>query len=77
MGSRQVSSIPLQPLPQLLPLGSCLVYVPASTAFEDEISHRIVSEINPLPHKLLLVMVFHHSENNPKTSPGKMLIHFH
>lgn len=36
------------------------------TAF-DELSHGTVSETDLSPHSLLLVMVFNHSNNNPRT----------
>ena len=67
MWSKPVSSTPPWPLRQFLPPGSCPVRVPVFAAF-GELLHRTVSEVNPFLPKLLLVMVFHHSNSNLRHS---------
>lgn len=40
------------------------VLVPALTAFDNELLNEMVREINPFLPKLLLVVVYHHSNSN-------------
>ena len=66
MGNKTVSSIPPSPLHQFLPLGSCPVWIPASQLLM--MSCYMEQEQNKSFHlKLLLVMLFHHSNRDPKT----------
>ena len=58
-------SISPWPLCQLWPLVSCHVWVHVLTSFNDGLKSRNVSQINPLLHNLLFVMMFHCSNRNP------------
>jgi len=68
MKTKPGNSTPLWLLYQFLLQGSCPMRVPALTAFDDddELLYGTVNEINPSIPKLLLVMVFHHSNSNSK-----------
>ena len=52
-GSKPVSNIPPWPLHQLLPPGSCPVWVPVLTSFSDELWYGSVNQINPFFSKSL------------------------
>jgi hypothetical protein len=62
--NKPVSSTHLWPLYWLQPPGSHTVEVSALAAFDDELLYRSMSEINPFLSKLLLDMVFYHSNSN-------------
>ena len=65
--SKPVSSTPPWPLPQLLPPGSCLFWVPALASL-NRLWLRIQKLNKPFSSlKFLLVMVFYHSHSNCKT----------
>jgi hypothetical protein len=68
MRSKPVSSTPPQPLHQLLPPGSSPICIPVLTSFNDGLQCGNVSQINPFLPNLLSVMIFYHSNSNPKTS---------
>lgn len=47
MRGKPVSSLPPQPLHQLLPLGSYPAWVPTLSAFDDKMFHETMSKTNP------------------------------
>jgi hypothetical protein len=53
MASKPVSSTHTRPLHQLLPPGSCPVWVPVLTSFSDELWYGSVNQINPFFSKSL------------------------
>lgn len=71
--SELVSSTPLWPLYQFLPPGPC----PALPSFNDEPCMMWKCKLNKsfLP-KLLLVMVLHHSNSNPKPDIGTRIMSY-
>lgn len=63
IGNTLLGSNPLWPLPNLLP-GSLPSWVPALTAFDEEVLHGILSEIKTFALHVSFVMVIHKSSRN-------------
>lgn len=61
--SKSISDISPMPLYQILPPGSCSVSISALTSLSG-----YVNQINALLPRLLLAVVFGHSNSSPKTS---------